>query len=463
MKTIQKGSSGNEVEVWQRVLAASPAPTEWTNAAGKDRTWAVEWGWPPTIDGIFGDRTQAATEAWQAGRGLVADGIVGPKTWNAAGALTEASPPADPPSTDLGKFDFIQAKNFTRGRQAAIRLLVVHTMENQEIKRSARNVAGWFANQPKRGELLDGKPWGGSSAHYNVDRDEIVQSVQDGDTAWHANAVNAYSIGLEHAGFAKQTAEDWKDDYSRAMLLRSAALAAQLCVRYDIPVVKLSVADLKAGKRGFCGHVDSTEAFGPPGGHRDPGTSFPWDAYLAEVAARIAAVTGGPVTRAFPPEAPNWVPLRHAGVDWLVSSTYVAPVGIGEAVSLAKQMGCELPTPALVDAIWNAADLKLDALALRQTNFVEWSQAEMSSEAVLADQQARVANQIGDRKFTLLGGSHKDVVRHPDGRIGLYGWHRSDVPAGTLKPLQPFYAGHAASWKDYSQGLRLVKRAGGNS
>ncbi len=455
MKPIRKGSKGAEVETWQRVLAGSPKPMSWTNAEGKLRTWSSDWRWPLEIDGDFGVRTEAATEAWQAARGLVADGIVGPKTWDAAGVLTDATPPLEVDLSDIGAIDFIEAKNFTRGRTAAIRLLVVHTMENPEITKSARSVAGWFKNQPRRGELLNGVVWGGSSAHYNIDRDEIVRSVRDEDTAWHANAVNAYSIGLEHAGYAAQTAADWSDEYSRTMLRRSAALAARLCIQYDIPVVRLSVADLRAGKAGFCGHVDSTDAFGPTSGHRDPGTAFPWDWYLGEVGAKVSAAKGIPTRGSAPPPPHVWATVAHEGVEWLVAPTYVAPVGIGEAVELARLSGCELPTPGLVDAIWNASTLKLDALALRQTDFVEWSQAEMSAPAVIAAQEARIANQIADRPFTLLGGSHKDVVRHPDGRIGLYGWHRRDG-----EPLQPFYAGHALSWKDYSQGLRLVKRKG---
>lgn len=61
MPTIRRGSSARAVKVWQAVLGFS----------GKD------------VDGIFGPNTEAATRDFQRNHGLVADGIVGPKTWKA--------------------------------------------------------------------------------------------------------------------------------------------------------------------------------------------------------------------------------------------------------------------------------------------------------------------------------------------------------------------------------------------
>ena len=42
-------------------------------------------------DGIFGKGTEAAVTQWQSSNGLVADGIVGPATWDAMGIATTDS------------------------------------------------------------------------------------------------------------------------------------------------------------------------------------------------------------------------------------------------------------------------------------------------------------------------------------------------------------------------------------
>jgi len=57
MKTIRKGSKGDEVKVLQLILGVAD-------------------------DGIFGNKTQTALKTWQAKYGLTVDGIAGSKTWN---------------------------------------------------------------------------------------------------------------------------------------------------------------------------------------------------------------------------------------------------------------------------------------------------------------------------------------------------------------------------------------------
>ena len=63
MDMLKKGSSGYQVKVLQTLLKLN----------------GYDCG---TVDGQFGGKTYAAVIAFQKSRGLVADGIVGPKTWN---------------------------------------------------------------------------------------------------------------------------------------------------------------------------------------------------------------------------------------------------------------------------------------------------------------------------------------------------------------------------------------------
>lgn len=155
------------------------------------------------------------------------------------------------------------------------RLIVIHDMEYPEKTGSAE----WCANYFKTSN---------DSAHYCVDNQEIVQAVREQDGAWHAPGyiqgveVNRQSIGIEHAGYAKQTRADWLDPFGSAMLSLSAQLTAGLCQKYGIPAVHLSVDQVRQGVSGICGHDDITRATGS-GDHMDPGAGFPWDTYIAAV------------------------------------------------------------------------------------------------------------------------------------------------------------------------------------
>lgn len=345
---------------------------------------------------------------------------------------------------------FVQAKHhYVGGNEPA--LIVIHDMEYGEKAGSAEWCADFFAS----GEVQ-------ASAHYAVDADSVVQCVKDTDGAWHCpgslpakggREINRTSIGIEHAGFAKQTLAEWTDEYSRAMLELSAELTATLCLRYDIPPIKLSPEDLKTPNvRGICGHVDCTTATGV-GSHWDPGPNFPWDWYLARVAAHMAMVMKPPVT-ALSDEVPaDWSLVSVGTSFWRVAPSYIWPIGIGQAEEFARSLSCELPTPELVDAIWRAADLKLEPIARSVDNgLLDGWGTSMSTLATFNDQAARIEAQIAGREYRLLAGMCKDVVVH-DGKLGLYGWHKLDG-----RVVQPFFAGHVRGWIDYSQGLRLVRR-----
>lgn len=164
---------------------------------------------------------------------------------------------------------FVQARWFTKGpRKNRVDWVVIHDMEAPEKALTAENVARYFQTTDRK-----------ASAHFNVDADSIVQSVREADIAYHAKGANARGIGIEHAGYARQSRDEWLDEYGRKMLARSARLVRDICDRYGIPIVLLSAADLQAGRRGLTSHAAVSTAF-PGTGHMDPGPSFPWNYYL---------------------------------------------------------------------------------------------------------------------------------------------------------------------------------------
>lgn len=218
----------------------------------------------------------------------------------------------------LEEIPFIRARNYTTGRRnpvtleaCTVDLLVIHSMEAAEKGSTAENVAKWFAGPraPK------------ASAHYCIDNDSIVQCVHDVDTAWHAPGANHNGIGLEHAGYARQTREEWADAFSLAMLARSSKLAAALCMLHDVPIAFVDAEGLLFGQRGVTTHAEISRACRlanervvraspffnvknpkvPRSNHTDPGIWFP----LADYLEMVRAVASRPDTDPAPPFAPT--------------------------------------------------------------------------------------------------------------------------------------------------------------
>lgn len=136
------------------------------------------------------------------------------------------------------------------------------------------------------------------------------------------------------------------------------------------------------------------------------------------------------------------------GDRYAVAPDYVPGVSISGAESIAKLHGFELPTPELVDAIFNLADVKIKP---RPQTFFAYVQSAMDAPAIHKKQLDYVRSKTPEA-FTLSAGGFKDVVCK-NGRLGLYGWH---LTAG--KPIQKLYFKHIPEWCDYSQGARFVKK-----
>lgn len=186
---------------------------------------------------------------------------------------------------NLGAIPFVQAANWTAASPPTKkRWVVIHAMEYPEKPDSAEWCARYFAG--KEG------PAPRASAHACVDSDSIVQCVAWDQVAWHAPGANQWGIGIEHAGYARQTLADWQDAYSLQMLDLSAWLVAQLCVRFRIPVEFAVGADLRAGEPGITTHAEVTLAWPDKGTHTDPGRAFPMGDYLRQVRHYALEVKG---------------------------------------------------------------------------------------------------------------------------------------------------------------------------
>lgn len=173
-------------------------------------------------------------------------------------------------------YPFVKARHFHSGRQGQQPIWVVlHTAETNELPNSAEGVANYFATTDRK-----------ASAHLTADSNSVVRSVKDTDTAFGAKGANNLGLHMEHAGRAKQTAAEWADAYSTAMLGQSAKAVALWCREFNIPVRFVDRKLLLAHQPGITTHDEVSKAF-PGTGHWDPGPAFPMTDYLALVRAHL--------------------------------------------------------------------------------------------------------------------------------------------------------------------------------
>lgn len=253
---MRLGDHGQDVRDWQMSLAGR--------------------GYVLRVDGQFGPRTHNATLAFQAAHGLATTGIVGLNELQVIAAPSSASirPPPMLPHT----IPLIEARHYLRKARPTIDNIALHCIECPEASTRAETTAEWMASPTS--------PI--ASAHYFVDCDTAVQGVPDHFIAYHAPGLNHCSLGIEHAGYARQTREEWLDPFGQRMLGLSVQLSARLCQRWKIPAVFVTAAELQLRKRGITTHAEVTKAFGKSD-HTDPGPGFPIGWYVDRVAALLVA------------------------------------------------------------------------------------------------------------------------------------------------------------------------------
>lgn len=133
---------------------------------------------------------------------------------------------------------------------------------------------------------------------------------------------------------------------------------------------------------------------------------------------------------------------------------FLTPLTSQTAQRLADALGCSLPTRTMVDAIYAAAEVKLEPQPMTPG-------ATMTTVGVFAEHNAAVRAQsmaavVKHPAGALVAGHKKDVVlsnrlTNAPTKVAIYGWHKPDG-----KAIQPLYIGHTSAWVDYSHGIRLI-------
>jgi len=286
-------------------------------------------------------------------------------------------------SPDHPELQFVQAKGYTPGRPDGPPLwIVVHDMEASETATRAENTAAYFAN-PGDGRRV--------SSHYCADNNSVVQCVRTGDSAWTVGNRPGNNRGLnwELAGFASQSRAQWLDPFGRAMFAEIKPILVADAAKYGIPLVRRTVAELKAWRKGITSHNDLRLAFGGTT-HTDPGGNFPWDVFLQtmnddgggdDMAAlrddwdfwvleyRVRAMVWMEDPVVVPPHPQSGHPNGYTEPNLLAKAVLAAASGVGltpeqfeelkAELAAAAEAGAEAGAPSL-DEIRGVVDDELD-------------------------------------------------------------------------------------------------------
>lgn len=177
---LKNGSKGNEVKQLQKFLGV-------------------------TADGDFGKGTETAVKNWQSKNNLVADGVVGPATWNAMGlASTDSSEKIFQTKSGLVIHrHFLPPKEYFEGPTKKEFVFLHHTAgwDNpySTIDSWAKDTRGSIATE----FVLGGQTVKGTGHKYDG---ELVQAFPDGGYGWHLGDngsmhMHKHSVAIEVCNF----------------------------------------------------------------------------------------------------------------------------------------------------------------------------------------------------------------------------------------------------------------------
>jgi len=159
--------------------------------------------------------------------------------------------------------DIIPSPNYSSRNGTTVTGVCIHTAEGPT---DATALGNYFAQSSVQ-----------VSSHDGADDTKRVHYVDYQYEAWTLRNGNSWSDNLEMCGFASWTRDQWLQH--PGMIQQAASWVAERCHARNVPPVRLTPADIKAGRRsGYFAHWDYTLGTGD-GTHWDVGTSFPWDIF----------------------------------------------------------------------------------------------------------------------------------------------------------------------------------------
>lgn len=174
------------------------------------------------------------------------------------------------------QIQFDKSFNYRKGRSGGSKIthIVVHTMSGSFV-----GTLAWFKNLKSQ-----------VSAHYCVSKaGEVVQMVQDEDTAWHVCRANPFTIGIELEDMTvskdprtgktvQKTALSDPNWYTASELDALVELVASLMKKHEVPLARV------------VGHNDPfLKGYG--NNHQDPGPYFPWARFRQLVTDKMGKPT----------------------------------------------------------------------------------------------------------------------------------------------------------------------------
>lgn len=153
---IRYGSSGDDVKELQRLLNAN--------------------GFSLTVDGAWGDKTEAAVRKYQQQKGLTVDGIVGAKTWGSLYGGNVNNTPTTP--TEPKSYSDIDLSKYDSGFQDTQAIIDANNKKAEAENAVANHGDFVYGNQSSLDEIIN-KILNREQFSYDLNGDALYQQYKD--------------------------------------------------------------------------------------------------------------------------------------------------------------------------------------------------------------------------------------------------------------------------------------------